>query len=346
MPVLNWRVGTILVLVVLILALSLIASVWGVAPIPAKTVIKMVISKVPLLQNLVGKKDWADSHETILFKVRLPRILLAILVGAALATAGVIYQALFKNPMADPYIIGVSAGAALGATVGIMLKIGQSVLGIYLIPVLAFLGATATVTLVYQIARVGGEIHISSILLAGLAVSAVLSAIMSLLMISSGQDLHSIVFWLIGGFSAASWDQIKIALPLMIVALPFPFLYARELNVLLLGEERAQQLGVETETVKKILLVSASMVTAAAVSVSGLIAFVGLMTPHITRLIVGPEHRLLLPTALLSGALLLLLADTLARYVAMPGELPVGIITAILGGPFFLYLLKKKGRVF
>jgi len=306
----------------------------------------MVLSKIPLFQNLVGKKDWVDSYETILFEVRLPRILLAILVGAALATAGVIYQALFKNPMADPYIIGVSAGAALGATVGIMLKIGQSVLGIYLIPVLAFLGATATVTLVYQIARVGGEIHISSILLAGLAVSAVLSAIMSLLMISSGQDLHSIVFWLIGGFSAASWDQIKIALPLMIVALPFPFLYARELNVLLLGEERAQQLGVETETVKKILLVSASMVTAAAVSVSGLIAFVGLMTPHITRLIVGPEHRLLLPTALLSGALLLLLADTLARYVAMPGELPVGIITAILGGPFFLYLLKKKGRVF
>lgn len=344
--VLKWRVGTIFILVVLILALSLVAAVWGVARIPAKTVIKMVMSKIPLLQNLVGKKDWADSYETILFKVRLPRILLAILVGAALATAGVIYQALFKNPMADPYIIGVSAGAALGATLGIVLKIGQYLLGIYVIPLFAFLGATGTVTLVYQIARAGGEIPVSSLLLAGLAISSVLAAIMSLLMIASGEDLHSIVFWLIGGFSAASWDQIKMALPLIIVALPFPFFYARELNILLLGEERAQHLGVETETVKKILLASASIVTAAAVSVSGLIAFVGLMTPHITRLIIGPEHRLLLPTAFLAGAFLLLLADTLARGVMMPAEIPVGIITAMLGGPFFLYLLKKKGRVF
>lgn len=318
---------------IILILVALAAASWGVAPIP-------------LLSYLVGKANWKEGFGVILFQIRLPRIVLAILVGASLALAGAVYQAIFKNHLADPYIIGVSAGAGLGATVGIILNIGQHSLGIYAIPVLAFAGGLLTIILVYQIAKVGTRVPVTSLLLAGLAVSSTLAALMSLIMVLGGKDLHTVVFWLMGGLYTANWDQVKMALPLILIGAPIPFFFVRELNVMLLGEERAQHLGVEIERVKKILLTVASMVTAAAVAVSGLVGFIGLMVPHLVRLVVGPEHRGLLPVSLLCGAILLLLADTLARNVLNPVEIPVGIVTAILGGPFFLFLLFKKRRVF
>ncbi|MFH1737206.1 MAG: iron ABC transporter permease [Actinomycetota bacterium] len=307
---------------------------------------------ITLIIVVIGAVSWGaagwsldpsrGSFEIIIWQIRLPRAILAILVGASLAVAGVVYQALFKNPMADPYILGVSAGAGLGASLGIMLHVGQSVLGLYATPILAFVGGLGTIILVYQIARVGGRVPMMSLLLAGLALSVTLAALMSLVMVLGGKDMQTVVFWLMGGLSAATWDKVKMALPFAAVGLVIPFLYMRELNAMLLGEERAQNLGVDTERVRGVLLVAASMMTAAAVAVSGLIGFIGMMVPHIVRLIVGPEHKWLLPASLLSGATLLLLTDTLARSVMRPVEIPVGIVTAILGGPFFLFLLFKK----
>lgn len=326
-------ISVLIFLSALLIVAALVAASSGAAPIP-------------LLSYLIGKANWKEGFSVILFQIRLPRIVLAILVGAALAIAGAVYQAIFKNHLADPYIIGVSAGAGLGATIGIVLNIGQHSLGIYAIPVLAFVGGLLTIILVYQIARVGTRVPVTSLLLAGLAVSSTLAALMSLIMVLGGKDLHTVVFWLMGGLSTANWDQVKMALPLILIGLPIPFFFTRELNVMLLGEERAQHLGVEIEQVKKILLTAASMVTAAAVAVSGLVGFIGLMVPHLVRLVIGPEHRWLLPISLLCGAILLLVADTLARSILNPVEIPVGIVTAILGGPFFLFLLYKKRRSF
>lgn len=307
---------------------------------------------VVLIIVLIGAVSWGaagwsfgpgrGSFDIIIWQIRLPRAILAILVGASLAVAGVVYQALFKNPMADPYILGVSAGAGLGASLGIMLHVGQNALGFYATPLLAFAGGLGTIILVYQIARVGGRVPMMSLLLAGLALSATLAALMSLVMVLGGKDMQTVVFWLMGGLSAATWDKVKMALPFAVVGLAIPFLYVRELDTMLLGEERAQNLGVDTERVRGVLLVAASMMTAAAVAVSGLIGFIGMMVPHIVRLIIGPAHKWLIPASLLSGATLLVLTDTLARSVMRPVEIPVGIVTAILGGPFFLFLLFKK----
>lgn len=299
------------------------------------------------LAAVLGAGGWAfaaggPNMDIIFWQIRLPRVVLAVIVGASLAVAGVIYQALFKNPMADPYILGVSAGAGLGASLGIILHLGSGLLGMYTIPVLAFIGGLGTILAVYQIARIGGRVPMMSLLLAGLALSATLAAIMSLVMVLGGRNLQAVVFWLMGGLASSGWDQVVISLPFAAVGLAIPFFYVRELNVMLLGDERAQHLGVNTERVRGVLLVAASLVTAAAVAVSGLIGFIGMMVPHIVRLIVGPEHKWLLPASLLSGAFLLVVTDTLARTILQPIEIPVGIVTAIIGGPFFLFLLFRK----
>jgi iron complex transport system permease protein len=286
---------------------------------------------------------WSAATETIIVNIRLPRVVLAGVVGAALGVAGAAYQGLFRNPLADPYLIGVAQGAALGAVVGFLLP--WSVAGFSLIPTLAFLGGLLTVAVVYAIARVGKTLPITTLILGGVALGAFLGSITTYLMIVSGDRLHGIISWLLGRFSMGNWEQVWIVAPGVIIGVAVIWLHARPLNVMQLDEEQAQQLGINVERVKLILLVAATLITAAAVSFVGTIGFVGIIVPHAVRLIWGPDHRFLLPLTTFAGASFLILADTVARTVLAPTEIPVGVITAFVGAPFFLYLLRQKKRL-
>ncbi len=269
------------------------------------------------------------------------------LVGAALATAGVLFQGLLRNPMADPYIIGTSAGAALGATIAMMLPLNQAFLGFGLVPMAAFVGAMGTVILVYNLARVGGKTPIISMLLAGFVVSSLLAAIMAFMISMSERlslNLQSIYSFLMGHVSVTSWSQIAVIAPLVIGGIIYSRLFAFHLNAFSLGEEGAAYLGIEVERDKILILALGSMLTAAAVSISGLVGFVGLVVPHAVRLSFGPDHRLLLPASALAGGAFVVIADLLARILLAPVEIPVGVITAIIGAPFFLYLLRRTRR--
>jgi len=280
-----------------------------------------------------------DLTNAIFWQIRLPRVLLACLVGAELAVAGVILQDLFLNPLTDPYVTGVSSGAALGATIGIVLHLSQ----LPWMTVLALVGGFLTLGVVWVAARRRGRIDIFVLLLAGVTISYLASAVVTVLMIQASQDMHAIVFWLMGSFSGRSWAEVEIAL----VAMPFmavPLFFAKEMDILLQGEKRALELGVEVERTKRVLLVTAGLLTAIAVSVCGIIGFVGLVVPHIVRLLVGPAHRGLLPVSLLVGASMLGIADLLSRVVIAPNEIPVGVVTTFVGAPLFVYLLRRGRR--
>jgi iron complex transport system permease protein len=283
------------------------------------------------------------SSEVILFQLRVPRVLLAAVVGGALAAAGAVFQALFRNPMADPAIIGVSSGAALGAII-VILAGGGAALGGMGVSGAAFVGAVATAFVVYRLARIGPAVQVATLLLAGIAIAAIISAAISLVMTFSGQEIRSIYFWLLGGLGARGWQSLGAATPLVVAGVAVAMMSARDLNLTALGEERAAQLGLEVERFKRLMLGVGSLLTAAAVSVAGLIGFVGLMTPHILRLVIGSDHRRLLPASVLGGAAFMVLADLAARTVVSPQEIPVGAVTAVLGGPFFLYLLRRERR--
>lgn len=275
----------------------------------------------------------SDNAWMILWEIRLPRVIAAALVGCALAVAGTAMQGLFRNPMADPYIIGTSSGGALGATIAIVLFAGTGR------PVLAFIGAMVATFTVYFVARKGGKIPIETLLLSGVALSTLLSALLSFLMYTAGRSLHQIMFWLMGGFWNISWNDVFAALPILIGVAGI-YLFARDLNILALNEEDATHLGVNVERVKRILLALSAFLAGIAVSIAGSIGFVGLITPHVMRLIVGPDHRVLFPAAALAGAILLVWADTLTR--TFTSDMPVGIITACFGAPFFIYLLRSR----
>jgi len=327
-------------LVALAVAMFLGIGFGGVKLMPDQ-ILLIMMHKLPIVKDFI-MPNWSATHETIIIVLRLPRVILAGLVGAGLALAGATFQGLLRNPMADPYVIGVSSGAALGAVCAMLL---QSVLHFMIpltVPVMAFLFAMLTIWLVYQLARTGSQVPVMTLLLAGIAVSSLLSALVSLLMFFSGSQLHQVVFWLMGGFSGRGWNDVYMFLPYGILGAVMILIYARELNAMLLGEESAQHLGVEVEKVKRRLLIAAALLTGAAVSVGGLIGFIGLVIPHIVRMLVGPDHRLLLPTVAILGAMVLILADLLARMLLAPNELPVGIVTALLGAPFFIYLLRKQ----
>jgi iron complex transport system permease protein len=335
------RVSTILLLGFLLAIVMIISAAVGPADIAAIDVAKMLLQRFPGLRHRHWG-DWPLAHSVIVFRVRLPRIVLAALVGGGLAMAGTTYQGLLQNAMADPYIIGVSAGASVGATLGILLRGSFSFLGLSTVTLMAFLGAVITTFLVYNIARVGGKVPVGTLLLAGVAVSSFLSAVVSFLMVLSSQSMHEIVYWMMGSLSGRSWEHVKASLPYLVLGGVEVLFYSRELNLMLLGEESAQNLGVNVERVKAILLTAGSLMAAASVSVSGVIGFVGLIIPHTVRLLTGPDHRILLPAAALVGAIFLVVADTLARTLLAPSELPVGVITALAGAPFFLYLLRRQ----
>lgn len=319
-------------LVIALLTLTVVAASIGTARIPVARVFNL----------LFARASGSDTDAVIVRLVRLPRVVLAVLVGSALSLAGVVLQGLFKNPMADPYVVGAASGAAFGAALAIALSLNAAFLRIGIVPLAAFIGSVWAMFVVYWLARVGGRLPIVNLLLAGVAVSTFLSSLVSLIIVVSSHNLQEIVFWLMGGFSGRHWDHVLIMLPYLSLGLLLTLYHLRELNALLLGEETAAHLGVDVEAVKRNLLVASSLLTAAAVSVAGVIGFVGLVVPHIMRLMVGPDHRHLVPAAAIGGGLFMLLADTLARTIVAPAELPVGVITALVGGPFFLYLLRRR----
>lgn len=335
----------ILFLLIIILIISFIISLgMGTVKIMSRDILNILMHKLNLFDI---EPYWHENYEQIIFDIRLPRTILAALVGMALSIAGTTYQGIFVNPMADPYIIGASSGASLGASVAIVYSINFSVLGISSIPFLAFLGSLVTVMLVYRLAKTEERVPVMTLLLSGIAVTTFISAFVSLFTYFSDYKLHQLVFWMMGGFSSADWTYVKIIIPYIVFGAIVNLIFARELNIMLLGEETAHHLGVSVEKLKKILLISSSMLTAASVSVSGTIGFVGLVVPHIIRLIVGPDHRILLPSSAIFGAIFLLIADIISRIIIPPTEIPVGIITSLFGGPFFIYLLKsKKEQIF
>ena len=282
--------------------------------------------------------------DAVVVDLRVPRVLLAALVGASLAGAGVLYQALFRNPLADPYILGVSSGAGLAVTAVLAASAGATGIRVVGVPLAAFTGALLTILLVAGLARRAGRTGVASLLLAGVAVSYTFAALTSFLLVFARQSMASVVFWMMGGLTGASWEQVRMVGPMFLVGAIVPLLASRELNIVLLGDERAGQLGVDVERLKWVLLGAGSLLVASAVAVSGSIGFVGMMTPHMVRLVLGPDHKLLTPASLLGGATLMVLADLAARTVLAPIELPVGIVTALAGGPFFVWLLLRSTR--
>lgn len=331
-------------LVVALLALGLVGSVLlavgiGAVGIAPGAALRLVAWKL----GLASRPDVPHATEVILFQLRLPRVALAVLVGLALATSGALFQGLFRNPLADPAIIGVSSGAALGAIVVIVAG-GGAVLGGLGVSVAAFFGAMVTAAFVYRLARVGPAVHVATLLLAGIAVAALISAVMSLVMSLAGEQIRSIYFWLLGGLSARGWTAISAVAPLVGLGVAGSLVLVRDLNLVALGEERAAQLGVDVERFKWVAVALGALLAGAAVSVSGVIGFVGLMTPHLLRLVVGADHRRLLPAVLLGGPTFLVLADLVSRVALAPQELPLGAVTALVGGPFFLVLLRRERR--
>ncbi|HWQ89357.1 MAG TPA: iron chelate uptake ABC transporter family permease subunit [Desulfitobacteriaceae bacterium] len=338
--------GTLFLSLILLLLVTISAAiVLGAASIPLKSALAILLAPIPGLGGLFGGAEITEVQRGIILQLRLPRVIQAAIVGASLSLAGAVYQGLFRNPMADPYVLGVSSGAALGAVAAMLTGGTLLFAGFTAVPLFAFIGGIATIALVYYMARVGKVVPVMTLLLSGIAVSAFLSAIVSLLTYFAGENLHQVVFWMMGGVSGANWSRVVAMLPYALIGFCCIYYYAKELNVLLLGEETARHLGVNTERVKIILLAAASLLVAAAVSTSGIIGFVGLVVPHLIRIAVGPDHRILLPASALLGAILLIAADTLARNIIAPAELPVGIITSLVGAPMFIYLLKKRKKL-
>ncbi len=335
----RWKFTLFGLIVALIITIIISLNI-GYAPISFTEIFAVLGRQIPFLQNSIDPSLLVtESVEPIILQIRLPRIMAGVIIGGGLAAAGVLYQGVFKNPMADPYVLGVSSGAAVGTGIVVMFVGGLTVLGFPLAPTVAFFSALATIFVVYNISRVGNRVPEMTLLLTGIAFSIFLTAIYQALEdIAASNNLHALVNFTIGGISEIGWSSWWAIFPFIMAGIILSYFYARDLNMISMGEDTAQHLGVNTERTKKILIALGSMITAAAVAVSGLIGFVGLMIPHITRLIFGPDHRLLLPASVIVGAIYLVLCDALARVLV----LRVGIITAIVGGIFFIFLLRKK----
>lgn len=325
----------------MLLGAALVMSIaLGAVTIPPGNALQILVNKFPGVEI---ESIWPDYFETILWDLRLPHTILVALTGAALAGSGAAFQGLFRNPLADPYLIGVASGAGLGAIV--IMSIPQA--GRYLVPIGAFLGALGTIFAVYQLAKVGQIVPLTTLILAGVAIGSFTSALTSFLMLISDQMVLQAMGFLLGGSTVTGWDPLAIALPYFAVGLALLILSGHSLNVLQFGEEQARQLGLPVEKVKLFIIISASLTTAAAVSFSGVIGFIGLVVPHIIRILWGGDYKKLIPLSIIGGAITLLVSDILARIVMAPGYLPVGIVTAMVGAPFFLWILRRaKKEVF
>ncbi|WP_416897083.1 MAG: FecCD family ABC transporter permease [Minwuia sp.] len=295
--------------------------------------------------------EYGQREEIVLLAIRLPRLVLGVVVGAALGVAGAVLQGLFRNPLADPALIGVSSGAAVGAVIIIVLgaplaAMLPALLAAYLIPVAAFLGGLVVTALVYGLAQRHGGTDVAILLLAGIAMNAIAAAIVGIMIfLSDDQQLRDLNFWLLGSLAGATWDKAFVALPVIAIAIAALISLHRFLNAMLLGEEAAQYLGLPVETAKRLCVLFVALATGGAVAMTGVVAFVGLVVPHMVRMVIGPDHRLLLPASCLGGALVIVLADLLARTVAVPTDLPLGIVMSLTGGPFFIWLLVRRRGV-
>lgn len=332
-----------LLCVFLLLCIVVSASV-GSASITPMDSLKLILAKIPLVNRFVDIADIKEVYEIIIWKVRLPRILQASLVGGGLAVVGCTFQAIFRNSLADPHILGISAGASLGATLGILSGFTLNFLGLGVISIFAFVGAMIAVILVYKIGGLGGKTITTNILLTGTAIGTMLSSLISLLMIYNREQLEKVYLWTLGSFSSANWSKVLFLFIISIVVVAILFTYSRDLNVILTGDEVALSLGIDIVTLKKILILISAVLVAGSVSVSGTIGFVGLIIPHCMRLIVGSDHRLLLPFSYFGGASFMIICDTLARTIAAPTEIPVGVITSVFGAPYFIYLLYRNAK--
>jgi len=320
----------ILILVGILLGISLLSLCLGSANIPIKNI-------VPLIRDGKGTAEYS-----IIFNIRFPRIVLGFAVGGALSLAGVILQGMFKNPLVEPYTLGISGGAALGVCLNIVLGLNRKI-GFFSIPAFGFFGAALIILFVYSLSIKGGRLKIHTLLLTGVMVSFISSSLIMLIMaVSRVENLHGIIFWVMGSLEEPNWSFIKLVLAVSISGLIISYLFCLPLNAFSLGEEEALHLGINVEKTKKLLFILASVLTGLSVSVAGIIGFVGLVVPHFVRLFMGRDHRILLVGSFLSGAAFLILCDTLARTIISPLELPVGVITGILGGALFVYALSKK----
>ncbi|MFF2178619.1 FecCD family ABC transporter permease [Lysinibacillus sp. NPDC058147] len=313
----------------------LIISIWcGVA-----------IGSVHIPLEVLWNKAANETAANILWKIRLPRVLLAGLVGASLAIAGAAFQGLLKNPLADPYTLGVSSGASVGAVMTIFFSISIPVVGHFTLPTFSMIGAILTMVAVMGFARiVDRSLKMETLILTGVIFSSFLGSVISLMIALSGEELRQVIGWLLGSVSMRGWPYVQMIIPFVIIGSIMLWTQRRELNVLLYGEERAKHLGVNVKRSKYIILVGGSMLTGAAVAVSGTIGFVGLVVPHMTRMVWGSDHRHLLPLSFLNGATLLIICDLIARTIIVPRELPIGVITAFIGAPVFSYIFYKQRR--
>jgi len=330
---------------IVILFLALVFSVaLGAVYIQPGTVVSILVDQLPLVEL---PTNWPDSFAAIILKVRLPHTILIAITGAALAGSGAAYQGLFRNPLADPYIIGVASGAGLGAVTVMAINWPTDLFGYYWIPVGAFVGSLVTITAVYSMARVGRMVPLTTLILSGVAIGTFTSALTSFLMLNSNDHIYRALSFLLGGSSMSGWQPVLAALPYMALGVTLLIFSGHFLNVLQFGEEQAKQLGLSVERAKFFVVVTASLTTAVAVSFSGVIGFIGLIVPHLVRMIWGADYRRLIPLSIFGGASALLIADILARILLAPQTLPVGIVTALAGAPFFLWILRRaKTEVF
>ncbi len=338
---LNSPIASSLLLFVILITAIILGVAIGSVPIPPRIIMDLILNRMSITNITIEE---ISKYSTILFDIRMPRVALMALTGAALATAGATYQGLFRNPLADPYLVGVASGAGLGATIAITTNLNSDPLGISIITIAAFAGGIITVGIVVMTARVSKTTPVTTMLLAGIAIGSFATASTTLLMLRRPDGLQRAFNWMLGAYLGGGWTPVKIMIPYMVLGSLFIFINARALNVFQLGEEQAQQLGINVERLKIILIAAATLMTASAVAFGGLIGFVGLIVPHALRILTGPDYRRLLPCCLLGGASFLVLSDLAARNIMAPQELPVGIITALTGTPFFIFLLRKLKR--
>jgi len=316
-----------------------VSTSMGFITINSETIFKVIAAK------LFNQPELIEGIETsipyVVMDVRLPRILTAALVGGGLALSGVIYQGILLNPLADPYTLGISSGAAFGASLALLANI--TMIGYFSTPLFAFVGAIVTLAIVMRLSTFNGQISAQTLILSGVIVGAILSAGISFLKYIADEQVAVLIFWLMGSFGSATWGGAGLVLATLLFALAVTLYYSRDLNIMSLGRRSSDSLGVETAKVRKILLLSASLVAAVCVAVTGIIGFIGLIVPHLMRYIVGPDNRKLIPVSVMAGAILLLTADTLTRAV-LPVEVPIGVLTALIGGPFFCIIFRQKQK--